>query len=72
MRFLRKLEDLKIGVLTYGLAFHIQQTKILRFPYNNEEFFEQVRQFVIENVNKLGLSYAKLRYALASYSFAKS
>ena len=45
LRFLRKLDDLKIGVLTYGLAFHIHRTKILRFPYHKEEFFEQVNNF---------------------------
>jgi len=53
VRFLRKLEDLKIGVLTYGLAFHIQQTKILRFPYNNEEFFEQSSNYILNRSEKL-------------------
>ena len=48
LRFYRKLEDLNIGVLTFGLAFHIQQTSLLRFPYNKEEFFEQVTPYQIE------------------------
>ena len=47
LRFLRKLEDLNVGVLTYGLAFHLEQTTLLRFPFNKEEFFEQVLAFTI-------------------------
>jgi len=53
LRFLRKLDDLKIGVLTYGMAFHIQQTKVLRFPYNNEEFFEQSSNYILNRSEKL-------------------
>ena len=45
LRFLRKLEDLNVGVLTYGLAFHLEQTALLRFPFNKEEFFKQVFGF---------------------------
>jgi hypothetical protein len=45
LTFLRKLDDLNVGVLTYGLAFHLEQTTLLRFPFNNEEFFEQVFDF---------------------------
>ena len=39
------MEDLNVGVLTYGLAFHLQQTTLLRLPFNKEEFFEQVFGF---------------------------
>ena len=45
LRFLRKLEDKIVGVLTYGLAFHLEQTTLLRFPFNKEEFFEKVFGF---------------------------
>ena len=51
LRFLRKLEDLNVGVLTYGLAFHLQQTSLLRFPFNKEEFFEQVYQRLLKQDN---------------------
>ena len=47
LRFLRKLEDLNVGVLTYDLAFHLEQTTLLRFPFNKEEFFEMVLAFTI-------------------------
>ena len=45
LTFLRKLDDLNVGVLTYGLAFHLEQTTLLRFPFNKEEFSEQVFGF---------------------------
>ena len=48
LTFLRKLDDLNVGVLTYGLAFHLEQTTLLRFPFNKEEFFEQVFGFYDE------------------------
>ena len=41
-KFCKKLEEVNIGVLTYGLAFHTKHTKLLRFPYCKEEFFEKV------------------------------
>ena len=40
--FYKKLEDVNIGVLTYGLAFHTNRSKLLRFPYCNENFYEKV------------------------------
>ena len=42
-KFYKKLEEVNIGVLTYGLAFHSEQTKLLRFPFCKEQFFEKVR-----------------------------
>ena len=42
-QFYRKLEEVNVGILTYGLAFHTEQTKLLRFPYCREEFYEKVR-----------------------------
>jgi len=53
LRFLRKLDDLKIGVLSYGLAFHIQQTSLLRFPFDKEEFFEQSSNYILNRSEKL-------------------
>ena len=41
-KFCRKLDEVNIGVLTYGLAFHTKHTKLLRFPYCKEDFFEKV------------------------------
>ena len=41
-KFCKKLDEVNIGVLTYGLAFHTNHTKLLRFPYCKEEFFEKV------------------------------
>ena len=41
-KFYKKLEEVNIGVLTYGLAFHPDQTKLLRFPFCKEQFFEKV------------------------------
>ena len=41
-KFCKKLDEVNIGVLTYGLAFHTNNTKLLRFPYCKEEFFEKV------------------------------
>ena len=41
-KFCQKLQEVKIGVLTHGLAFHINHTKLLRFPYCKEDFFEKV------------------------------
>ena len=41
-KFYKKLEDVNIGVLTYGLAFHTNRSKLLRFPYCNENFYEKV------------------------------
>ena len=41
-KFCKKLEEVNIGVLTYGLAFHTKHSKLLRFPYCKEDFFEKV------------------------------
>ena len=41
-KFCKKLDEVNIGVLTYGLAFHTNHTKLLRFPYCKEDFFEKV------------------------------
>ena len=41
-KFCKKLDEVNIGVLTYGLAFHTSHTKLLRFPYCKEDFFEKV------------------------------
>ena len=41
-KFCKKLDEVNIGVLTYGLAFHTKHTQLLRFPYCKEEFFEKV------------------------------
>ena len=41
--FYNKLEEVNIGVLTHGLAFQPNQTKLLRFPYCKQQFFEKVR-----------------------------
>ena len=41
-KFCKKLDEVNIGVLTYGLAFHTKHTKLLRFPYCKEDFFEKV------------------------------
>merc|ERR1711892_1496204 len=54
LKFLRKLDDLNdLGVLTYGLAFHIQQTSLLRFPFDKEEFFEQSSNYILNRTEKL-------------------
>jgi len=53
VRFLHKLDDLKVGVLTYGLAFHINQTSLLRSPYCNEEFFEKSSNYILSRSDKL-------------------
>ena len=42
IKFCKKLDEVNIGVLTYGLAFHTKHTKLLRFPYCKEDFFEKV------------------------------
>ena len=42
IKFCKKLDEVNIGVLTYGLAFHTNHTKLLRFPYCKEDFFEKV------------------------------
>jgi len=53
LRFYRKLEDLNIGVLTFGLAFHIHKTALLRFPYDKKEFFEQSSNYILTRREKL-------------------
>ena len=34
--------QVNIGIVTYGLAFHLHKTTILRYPYHDEKYFEQV------------------------------
>ena len=45
--FYKKLEDVNIGVLTYGLAFHTNRSKLLRFPYCNENFYEKKKLWAL-------------------------
>jgi len=40
-KFQRKLDDINFGIITYGLAFHIHKTGVLRYPYHDEQFFEK-------------------------------
>ena len=41
-KFQQKLDDINIGIVTYGLAFHIHKTQVLRYPYHEETYFEKV------------------------------
>ena len=36
--------QVNIGIVTYGLAFHTHKTTVLRHPYHDEKYFEQVFQ----------------------------
>ena len=42
-RFQKRLDEINMGIVTYGLAFHQDKTKVLRFPFCEEEFFEKVK-----------------------------
>lgn len=53
IKFYKKLEEVNVGVLTYGLAFHINQTKLLRFPYCKEEFYEKSSNYIVSRAERL-------------------
>jgi len=52
-KFCRKLDEVNIGVLTYGLAFHTKHTKLLRFPYCKEDFFEKSSNYILSRAERL-------------------
>jgi len=52
-KFCKKLEEVNIGVLTYGLAFHTKHTKLLRFPYCKEDFFEKSSNYILTRAERL-------------------
>jgi len=52
-KFQRKLDDINFGIITYGLAFHIHKTGVLRYPYHDEQFFEKSSNYILNRVEKL-------------------
>merc|ERR1719286_89822 len=53
VKFQQKLDDINFGIITYGLAFHIHKTGVLRYPYHDEQFFEKSSNFILNRVEKL-------------------
>jgi len=52
-RFLCKLDSAPVGSLTYGLAFHQQYTKLLRYPYCAENFLELASEYILNRAAML-------------------
>ena len=52
-RFQRKLEEVNIGIITYGLAFHLHKTSLLRFPFHDEKYFERSSNYILHRSSKL-------------------
>jgi len=46
--YLKKLDEISVGFLTFGLAFHQENTKVLRYPFNNSDFFDKSRKYILE------------------------
>ena len=42
-RFQRRLEEVSMGMVTAGLAFHPHKSPVLRHPYHDPAYFERVR-----------------------------
>ena len=53
IRFQKKLEEVNIGIITYGLAFHPHNTSLLRFPFHDEKYFERSRNYILHRSSKL-------------------
>jgi len=53
IKFQRKLDDINIGIITYGLAFHIHKTAVLRYPYHDEQFYEKSSHYILSRAEKL-------------------
>jgi len=51
--FQRKLDQINIGIVTYGLAFHLHKTIVLRHPYHDEEYFEQSSNYILNRADRL-------------------
>ena len=47
------LKDINIGVVTYGLAFHLTNTPVLRAPHHTEQWLEQARNYVLSRAERL-------------------
>eukprot|EP00088_Acartia_fossae_P004114 TRINITY_DN11752_c0_g1_i5.p1 TRINITY_DN11752_c0_g1~~TRINITY_DN11752_c0_g1_i5.p1 ORF type:complete len:313 (-),score=53.53 TRINITY_DN11752_c0_g1_i5:126-1064(-) len=52
-RYLSKLEEAPVGLITFGLAFHKDYTKILRYPFHEPDFTEKSKKYVLERGNLL-------------------
>jgi len=48
-----KLDAAPVGLITYGLAFHQQYTKVLRYPFDKENFFNLASDYVLSRGQKL-------------------
>lgn len=51
--FQRKLDQVNIGIVTYGLAFHLHKTTVLRYPYHDEKYFEQSSNYILNRADRL-------------------
>jgi len=51
--YLTKLDEISVGFLTYGLAFHQENTKVLRYPFNEPDFFDKSRNYILERGKKI-------------------
>ena len=47
------MKDINIGVVTYGLAFHLTNTPVLRAPHHTEQWLEQARNYVLSRAEQL-------------------
>ncbi len=58
--FQQMLDDLPVGFLTYGLAFHQSRTKVVRFPYSEEDFLDKARNLILTRGDKLAIATASI------------
>lgn len=56
LKFQKMLSELPVQALTYGLAFNQNRTKVVRWPYSGENFFENVRNYILTRGDKLALA----------------
>jgi len=52
-QILKKLDSAPVGLITYGIAFHRQHTKILRYPYSREGFLDEALSYIMDRGDRL-------------------
>jgi len=60
VKYQQTLDELPLGFLTYGLAFHQHHTKVVRPPYSEADFFEKARAFILTRGDKLAIAAATM------------
>jgi len=60
LKFQKLLSELPIQALTLGLAFNQNRTKVVRWPYSQNNFFQTIRNYILTRGDKIAVAMANL------------